>query len=145
MTKKQFLNEHNKLSPSNLQATFVLLTRFQQEKKPTLKDDEWSMDKLRPSLIIWLSTLSREESRKSNDQSGYKNYPQTKFQINEIIYMKNYISKKIQRAKLNFQNFRSKTIVRVFNLAKRLDQSHSKDEKKKQKSNQNQESIKLLQ
>lgn len=79
MTKKQFLDEHNKLSPGNLQATFALLTRFQQEKKPDLKDDNWSMDKLRPSLIIWLSTLSREETRKKEDHSGYKNYPETKF------------------------------------------------------------------
>jgi len=45
--------------------------------------------------------------------------------------MKEYLSKKIQRAKLNFQNFRTKIIVRMSNLAKRLDQSHSKDEKKK--------------
>ena len=45
--------------------------------------------------------------------------------------MKKYLSKKYQRAKLNFQNFRSKTIFRLFNLAKRLDQSHSKNEKKK--------------
>ncbi len=45
--------------------------------------------------------------------------------------MKEYLSKKYQRAKLNFQNFRSKAVVRTWNLAKRLDQSHSKDEKKK--------------
>jgi len=45
--------------------------------------------------------------------------------------MKEYFSKKYQRAKLNFENFRSKAVVRFFNLAKRLDQSHSKDEKKK--------------
>ena len=47
--------------------------------------------------------------------------------------MKEYLSKKIQRAKLNFQNFRSKAVVRISNLAKRLDQSHSKDETKKDK------------
>jgi len=45
--------------------------------------------------------------------------------------MKEYLSKKYQRAKLNFENFRQKTIVKVWNLAKRLDQSHSKDEKRK--------------
>lgn len=45
--------------------------------------------------------------------------------------MKEYLSKKIQRAKLSFQNFRSKAVIRVYNLAKRLDQSHSKKEKKK--------------
>ena len=44
---------------------------------------------------------------------------------------KEYFSKKYQRAKLNFQNFRSKAVLRVSNLAKRLDQSHSRDEKKK--------------
>lgn len=45
--------------------------------------------------------------------------------------MKEYLSKKYQRTKLNFQNFRSKAVVRVWNLAQRLDQSHSKNEKKK--------------
>ncbi len=45
--------------------------------------------------------------------------------------MKDYLSKKYQRAKLNFQNFRSKAVIRMSQLAKRLDQSHSKDEKKK--------------
>lgn len=45
--------------------------------------------------------------------------------------MKRYLSKKIQKAKLHFDNFRSKAVTRAFNLAKRLDQSHSKNEKKK--------------
>lgn len=45
--------------------------------------------------------------------------------------MKEYISKKYQKARLHFENFRQKTIVRAWSLAKRLDQSHSKDEKKK--------------
>jgi len=48
-----------------------------------------------------------------------------------FIIMKKYISKKYERAKLNFENFRSKVVTRTWNLAKRLDQSHSKDEKKK--------------
>lgn len=42
-------------------------------------------------------------------------------------------SKKLQKAKLHFENFRQKMVVRVWNLAKRLDQSHSKDEVKKKK------------
>lgn len=45
--------------------------------------------------------------------------------------MKEYLSKKYQKAKLHFQNFRQKLIVRSWGLAKRLDQSHSKNEKKK--------------
>jgi len=45
--------------------------------------------------------------------------------------MKDYISKKYQKAKSHFHNLRSKVIVRMANLAKRLDQSHSRDEKKK--------------
>jgi hypothetical protein len=45
--------------------------------------------------------------------------------------MKDYLSKKYQRTKLNFQNFRQKLIVRTWSLAKRLDQNHSKNEKKK--------------
>ena len=45
--------------------------------------------------------------------------------------MKEYFSKKYQKAKLHFENFRSKAVTRVFNQAKRLDQSHSKNEPKK--------------
>lgn len=45
--------------------------------------------------------------------------------------MKKYISKKYQRAKLYFKILRQKTIVKVWGLAKRLDQSHSKNENKK--------------
>ena len=47
--------------------------------------------------------------------------------------MKEYLSKKYQRAKLNFDNVRSKAVIRFHNLAKRLDQSHSKKEAKKKK------------
>ena len=42
-------------------------------------------------------------------------------------------SKILQKTKRTFDNIKAKIIVRVWNLAKRLDQSHSKDEKKKKK------------
>jgi hypothetical protein len=45
--------------------------------------------------------------------------------------MRKYLSKNYQRAKLNLQNFKSRAIIRISNLAKRLDQGHSRDEKKK--------------
>ena len=45
--------------------------------------------------------------------------------------MKEYLSKKYQKAKLHFQNFRSKAVVRMANLAKRLDPKTMKEEKKK--------------
>ncbi len=62
MTKKQqFLLEHNKLSPLNLQATTSLLSRFRIEKASLFKDDNWSIDKLRRPLISWLISLTVEE------------------------------------------------------------------------------------
>ena len=36
-----------------------------------------------------------------------------------------------KKAKLHFDNFRHQVVTRVWNLAKRLDQSHSKHENKK--------------
>ena len=78
ISKEQFLAEHNKLSPANLQATFVLLTHFQEEKKPLLKDADWS-HKLRIPFISWLLALPSEKKkylRKSGKQV-YKNYPET--------------------------------------------------------------------
>jgi len=62
MTKKQqFLLEHNKLSPLNLQATISLLSRFRIEKAVLFKDDNWSLDKLRRPFILWLTSLTAEE------------------------------------------------------------------------------------
>jgi len=79
MKKEQFLIEHNKLSPANLQATFALLTRFQEEAKPLLKDANWS-HKLRIPFIAWLMALppgKKKYIRKPKKQI-YRNYPETK-------------------------------------------------------------------
>jgi len=62
MTKKQqFLLDHNKLSPLNLQATISLLSRFRIEKNLLFKDNNWSIDKLRRPFILWLTSLTAEE------------------------------------------------------------------------------------
>ena len=44
---------------------------------------------------------------------------------------KEYLSKKYQRARLNFKDLRSKAVVRLANLAKRMDLGHQKPQKKK--------------
>ena len=83
ISKEPFLIEHNKLSPKNLQATFALLTRFQEEKKPLLKDTEWS-NKLRIPFISWLLALPQQSPLEKNKrirksrERGYKIYPGTK-------------------------------------------------------------------
>lgn len=88
VSKEQFLIEHNRLSPTNLQATFALLTRFQEEEKPFLKDSGWS-NKLRIPLITWLLTLSPEKKKSAQEptlrDSGqakqeYKIYPNSEFE-----------------------------------------------------------------
>ncbi len=56
--KRQFLLEHNKLSPLNLQATMLLLSSFRIEKASLFKDNEWSIDKLRRPFILWLTSSS---------------------------------------------------------------------------------------
>ena len=62
MTKKQqFLLNHNKLSPLNLQATIFLLSRFRIEKTSLFKDDNWSIDKLRRPFILWFTSLTTKE------------------------------------------------------------------------------------
>jgi hypothetical protein len=80
ITKEQFLVEHNRLSPPNLQATLALLTRFQEEKKPALKDDGWSVEKLRIPFISWLLALPAAEikSIEKQEKPKYRNYPETK-------------------------------------------------------------------
>lgn len=62
MTKKQqFLLEHNRLSPLNLQTTISLLSRFRIERASLFKDNNWSIDKLRRPFILWLTSLTTEE------------------------------------------------------------------------------------
>lgn len=65
MTKKEeFLSEHNKLSPLNLQATMTLLSRFRIDKAPLFKNNNWSIDKLRRPFISWLTSLPSGEKEK---------------------------------------------------------------------------------
>jgi hypothetical protein len=60
-TKEEFLLEHNKLSPLNMQATIDLLSRFRTEKASIFKDDNWSIDRLRRPFILWLTSLPLRE------------------------------------------------------------------------------------
>ena len=61
LNKEQFLSEHNRLSPLNLQATIALLSRFRIDKTSLFKNDDWSIDKLRRPFILWLTSLTSEE------------------------------------------------------------------------------------
>ena len=83
ISKEQFLEEHNRLSPSNLKATLALLNRFKEEKKPLMKDDGWCLDKLRIPFISWLSAI-RETGKKgfkgSRKKEIFKNYPETHYE-----------------------------------------------------------------
>ena len=84
ISKEQFLEEHNKLSPANLQATLTLLDRFREEKKPLMKDDGWCLDKLRIPFISWLTAIQQNQdkkiSAKSRKKEIYKNYPETHYE-----------------------------------------------------------------
>jgi hypothetical protein len=63
LNKEQFLEEHNRLSPSNLQATIALLSRFRIEKASLFKGDDWPIDKLRRPFILWLTSLTQDERK----------------------------------------------------------------------------------
>jgi len=83
ISKEQFLQEHNKLSPANLQATLALLNRFKEEKKPLLKDDTWCLDKLRIPFISWLTAIKEDDKKEgyiSKAKEKYKNYPETHYE-----------------------------------------------------------------
>jgi len=65
LKKEKFLEEHNRLSPTNLKATIHLLSRFRIEKDSLFKDDTWSIDKLRMPFVNWLtSSDSKKGERK---------------------------------------------------------------------------------
>jgi len=83
ISKEQFLEEHNKLSPLHLQATLTLLDRFKEEKKPLLKDSGWCLEKFRIPFILWLTNLPEKEKRgagKSKKKEIFKNYPETHYE-----------------------------------------------------------------
>lgn len=63
-TKEEFLSEHNRLSPLNMQITIPLLSRFRIEKALLFKNDNWPLDKLRRPFIFWLTSLTSEEKEK---------------------------------------------------------------------------------
>ena len=82
ISREQFLIEHNKLSPASLQATLVLLDRFKEEKMPLLKDNSWSVDKMRIPFISWMLSLQTIEKRAGQNKKikqVFKNYPETHY------------------------------------------------------------------
>ena len=82
LTKEQFLEEHNKLSPKNLQATLSMVVRFKEEKKPLLEDNGWSVDKLRIPFISWILALSVDDgkiAKVKKKKEIYRNYPETHY------------------------------------------------------------------
>ncbi len=70
LSKGQFLEEHNRLSPINLGATVSLLSRFKIEKASLFKDNSWSVDKLRRPFIFWLTSLTSEEKESIKKESA---------------------------------------------------------------------------
>ena len=83
ISKEEFLEEHNKLSPVNLKATLALLDRFKEEKKPLMKDSGWCLDKHRIPFISWLTTLPKEEKKngkRSTKKEIFRNYPETHYE-----------------------------------------------------------------
>jgi len=80
ISKEQFLIEHNRLSPANLQATLVLLDRFKEEKMPLLKNNGWSVDKMRIPFISWMLSFQAIEKRSGKIKKTkqiFRNYPET--------------------------------------------------------------------
>jgi hypothetical protein len=83
ISKEQFLEEHNKLSPLHLQATLTLLDKFREEKKPLMKDSDWCLDKYRIPFISWLTAMQKEpegKGRASKKKEIYRNYPETHYE-----------------------------------------------------------------
>ena len=55
-TKEEFLDEHNKLSPNNFKATMDTLACFEAEKPGLIKNNDWTIAKIRRPFILWLSS-----------------------------------------------------------------------------------------
>ena len=70
--KEQFLMEHNKSAPANLQADLGLLDQFREAKKSLFKKTNWSIDKLRRPFIIWLISLQVIKEKKDSQLNADK-------------------------------------------------------------------------
>ena len=64
--KENFLLEHNRLSPTNLQATTSMLDQFRIDKASIFKDNDWSVDKLRRPFILWLTVADHQKIDKKS-------------------------------------------------------------------------------
>jgi len=74
-TKEQFLSEHNRLSPLNMQATKELLARFYDEKRTLFKDEDWSMEKIRRPFIMWLTSIPDRDEPANKFFAGWQSFP----------------------------------------------------------------------
>ena len=73
MTQKEFLVEHNKLSPVNLQTTIGLLNRFKAEKNALFKSDNWPIEKLRRPFVFWLTSMSSADKEAMKNERERRN------------------------------------------------------------------------
>ena len=62
MKIEEFLEEYNKLSPSVLKADIKLLSQFKEERPSLFNGDNWVMDKIRKPFVMWLTSLTFEET-----------------------------------------------------------------------------------
>ena len=75
-TLEEFLAEHNRLSPLNLQATKETLLRFQNEKSTLFRDGDWSVEKIRRPFVMWLCASSMDKgSARNSRKSGWITFP----------------------------------------------------------------------
>jgi hypothetical protein len=68
LKKEEFLEEHNKLSSPQLQATLQLLSRFESEKAIICKSGKWSIEKTRRPFIMWLTSMNPKEIKTINQK-----------------------------------------------------------------------------
>lgn len=75
-TLEEFMAEHNRLSPANLQVTKETLLRFQSEKEALIRKNDWSIDKLRRPLIEWLHVAALDRGKCSQPKgAGWISFP----------------------------------------------------------------------
>jgi len=74
-TLEEFLNEHNRLSPSNLQATKEILLRFREEKSTLFAGDDWSLEKIRRPFLEWLGGLHAGSVKCHTRKTGWITFP----------------------------------------------------------------------
>jgi|GEM_PF-4254353 len=77
MEKKleDFLALHNRLSPSDFQATMEMVFLFRKENATLFASDEWSAEEMRRPFLAWMRDHFKKSKASRAKKGGWVTFP----------------------------------------------------------------------